>query len=241
LREFLLDAWSELIRRRDEILGGIDRATAQYETIPNEDVLAKMTDFVSSQGVIGRFLAAADHQHDEEKAPFLASGRVIDGMWHEIIDKVKAGREVLLSRMTAFARAEDERKRKLAFEAAQKAAEEAKALERKAERSGDEEDFEAAAAKYHQAETAIDLANARPAERTRTRGELGTVGSLRGTWKFFPEESELAALVKAAAAPGGASLLRYLAFNDKAIGFGVRSEKLRELPGCVIREERKYG
>ena len=60
--------------------------------------------------------------------------------------------------------------------------------------------------------------------------------TLKTTWKFDPEASDLMRLVKAVAA--GQAPLYYLTFATVRINVAVRTEKVRAIPGCAITEHK---
>lgn len=190
LRDRLHDDHADLIKRRDELLGAIERAP---KIIEDEETAGKMADFVNVQ--LSKFLKRAKAVHEDEKAPFLAAGRTVDSFWHSLADEIEKGKKALDVTRKAYAdkKAAEERRRR--EEEARKAREEQQRLEREAaERAAalrEEEDLEAAlaaeeAAKQARlaAETAAREAAAKPAELGRTRGEYGGITTLKQFWNF---------------------------------------------------------
>ena len=76
----------------------------------------------------------------------------------------------------------------------------------------------------------------KPAELSRVKANSAASAACARHGKFDEAASDLMELAKAVVA--GKAPLEYLAFNSVRIGIAVRSEKLRECPGLVIKEER---
>ncbi len=223
--------------RRNEILAGIERFKSKYPTISDDDVQGRATDFAGRTGAIAKFLQEAERTRETEKRPFIDGGAQVDLFIKNLIADVNAGRAVLLERMNTYAKAKEKAARERAEKEAEAARLRAVEAEKLALASMQEDALDEAAVAYQEAERARDRALAPAAELSRTAGIATTgVSSLRSTWKFDPDSSDLMALVQAVAK--GEAPLRYLAFNTTNIGFAVRSEKIRQIPGCVIREER---
>ena len=185
--------------------------------------------------------------HVLEKEPVLRASKAIDGAKNALIDqivvtdakgKVQRGVSAPINRIvewgtwyTDWTNAEKLQNEKAEAERKRAAAEIA-ALAAMA--SDDPEALDKAATAYQEAEQADAAVNAPAADRTRVHGVYGGVMSSRTTWQFIEHESELADLVAAAAKDP--RLLVYLQFNASRIGYAVRSEKVRSVPGVVIKE-----
>ena len=190
LVERLHETHADLIKRRDELLGAVERAP---EDITDEDTAGKMADFVDGQ--INKFLKRAKVVHQGEKEPFLIAGRTVDGFWHFLSDDLEDGKKALNARRKKYAdkKAAEERKRReeearLAREAEERARKEAE--ERAAALKADE-DLDAAIAAEEAAETArreaeeaAKRAAAKPAELGRSRGDYGGMTTLKQFWNF---------------------------------------------------------
>ena len=190
LLDRLREDHAELIRRRDELLGGIDRAP---ERITDEETAGKMADFVSEQ--IDKFLKASKAIHQNEKAPFLAAGRTVDSFMHTLIDEIEKGKVRLNAVRKKYADAKAAEERRRLEEEARKAREEAQRLEREAaERAAAmsrDEDLAAAVRAEEAAEQArLDAqkaakdAAAKPAVLGRSRGAYGGLTTLKQFWDF---------------------------------------------------------
>lgn len=123
----LCEDHADLLKRRDELLGGIGRAPKEIE---DEDTAGRMADFVQKQ--IDPFLKRAKDVHQAEKEPFLSGGRTVDGFWHTLIDDIEKGKAALNVVRKAYAdkKAAEERRRR--EEEARKAAEVARLAREKA-------------------------------------------------------------------------------------------------------------
>ncbi|MCH7936631.1 MAG: hypothetical protein IH994_06020 [Proteobacteria bacterium] len=181
---------ADLISRRDELLGGIDRAP---EAIEDEKTAGIMADFVQKQ--IDKFLKRAKAVHADEKEPYLSGGRTVDGFWHSLIDDIETGKLKLNAARKKFADDKAAKERKAREEAARLAREEQERLQREAEEQAaklrEEKDLqaaveaeEAAEAARLVAEKAAKVAAAKPAEMGRTRGEHGGMTTLKQFWNF---------------------------------------------------------
>lgn len=239
LQLWLTAEWRDLIARGEEIQAGIERFLTTYPTIPNDDIMAKATDFTAGKGgAINTYLQSAKRRHEEEKAPWLALGRTVDAFHTRITASIVKGQGDIRARTTAYAVRKDNEARAAAQQAAAAAAAAAEAAAQAALKSMRPKQLDAAEQLAKDAEAAAAAANASSAANSRTYGNLGTVGSLRSTWKFNEAESDILALARAVLE--GRAPAHYLAFNETRINFAVRSEKVRDIPGCVIREEKSY-
>lgn len=185
--------------------------------------------------------------HSIEKAPILVATRVIDNAKNRLLAKIQqtdtkgrllAGADAPLNRLrdrtTIYANWLEQERRREAVEEAERLRLEAEAQAAKAAQTSDPQAFDQAAEAFAVAEQAQEVAEARPSERTMVYGAEGGRMHLTGRWSFVEAESDLMKLVKAVAA--GEAKLEFLSFNTSRIGYAVRSEQVRDVPGCVIRE-----
>jgi|SRR5215472_5989786 len=237
VQEWLQDTHAALIRRRDEILAGAARFSAAYPNgIPDEEVLGRVGDFAGGKGIMGAFLRECGNERTAEKAPFLAGGKAVDGFFATLTEPVERVQSHMRSQATAYSvKLEAERREKARLEAERLAAEAALAEDHAVE-TMDEADLQAAMDVAKEAEAAAALAEAPAAELSRVRGDLGVVVSLRSRWVPDFENADLLTLVKAVAA--GKAPLAYLDFHRTRIGFAVRSERVRDIPGVPVVEQK---
>jgi hypothetical protein len=189
LAEVLDDETQTLRDRRDELLGSASRAPAVVE---DDESAGKVADLVR--------LISACHKNAEaarvsSKEPYLAAGRLVDATYKKITDPLDAAKRKLESVLTLFQRrkAEEERLRREA-EARRQREEEDRLRKEAAERAAKietPEDLDAAIAietaatqASADANAAQKAAEAKPADLSRARGDLGAVASLRRFWDF---------------------------------------------------------
>lgn len=188
LRQSLLDRFSDLLKRRDDLLA----AASRVPEIADEDVARRVSDFIKQVTAASK---AADTARIGAKEPYLEGGRGIDGFFKAISDPLANVKKSVEANLTAYLRekeAEERRKRmeaeRLAREAAETAIREAEEAE-KALRDQQSLDAavqagKAADAARADAVKAMQAAAAKPAELSRVRGDFGAVSSLRTEWTF---------------------------------------------------------
>jgi len=188
LREKLLDENSSLISRRDELLA----AAARMPEIKTDEIAGRISDFVKQ---LTALVKASETQRTGAKEPYLEGGRNVDGFFKAITDPVEKVKNDTQRKLTVYLREKEEAERRarmeqerLAREAAEKAAKEAA---QKAKDAADAAALDGAIEAEKAAEVAAaDLAKAqqaaevKPAELSRTRGEYGSMSSLRTEWVF---------------------------------------------------------
>lgn len=233
LRERLAEQSAALLRRRDELLGSVARVPA---AVTDEETSGKVADLVKLMMACHK---AAEGTRIAEKEPFLASGRAVDAFFKAVTEPLEAAKKLIESRLTTYQRkkAEDERRAREA-EAARVAAEAERlrvAAEAAAAAISTPADLDSAVtAEALAEEAAADTvqaareAAAKPAELSRTRGDLGAVASLRTYWDFADLDREKLDLSR---------LRPYIAVADleKAVRAYIRAGG-RELAGVRIFE-----
>lgn len=234
-------AWSEwmasVYREHEDRLKDLEKHTDDFFTkypAINSEIQAAVAADIRAELTALRGLTVAEHT--KQKAPILAATRAIDGYQSAFATRIDEKIKMIRDAANAFLIAEDAKRvaeerrvAELARQAAQKAADEAAATMNAAA-------LMSASRQAAQAERLTTEAEQPAGKRTRVVGDMGGAMSLRTTWKFDAEQSDLMTLVKAVAA--GQADIRFLAFNGVVIGQAVRSEKLRSLPGCKIYEHR---
>ena len=239
LREDLAEAHADLIARRDELLAGVERAPT---TVTDEDMNKRLTDF---GGQLAKAAKLAEARHEIAKRPHLEAGRVVDAFFVAgIAARLRAASKTIADRLTVFqkakeaaarkaaeeaerARREEERKAREASEAAFRAAQ---AAERDAKSQAERDaamqraiDAEADANRAaEQARLSAAIAASKPADLSRTHGDLGTTSSLRPSWKYE--------VVDPAAEPR-----EYLVLDDQKIRAAIKSG-VRQIVGLRIFE-----
>ena len=190
LRDRLAETHAPLIARRDELLAAIERAP---ESIDDDETAGKMGDF--SQKSIAACLKALEGTRVAEKEPYLSGGRSVDGFFHSVAAPLEKGKKRIDARRKDYLDRKAAEERKARIEAERIAREEAEAAARAAAEAAakikEEQDLDAAIAAEHaankakaDAEKAAKAAAAKPADLSRTRGEQGSVSSLKQIWLF---------------------------------------------------------
>jgi hypothetical protein len=188
LRDKLRDENYELIMRRDELLA----AAARVPEVTSDDVAGKVTDFVKQLAALGK---AADAKRVGAKEPFLEGGRTVDGFFKAITDPVATAKTGVERKLTTYLRDKEARARREREEQERQAREAAEAARRDAEERAkamrDQASLQAAVEAEKAAElAAADLVRAeqaatvKAAELSQTRGEYGSLSSLRTVWTF---------------------------------------------------------
>lgn len=239
LRETLHDANGDLLRRRDALLEAAERVP----TIDSDDVAGKVTDFIKQLAALHK---AAEAKRTDAKEPYLEGGRNIDGFFKAITDPVSKAKVSVERRLTEYlrdkelrARREREEQERLAREAAARARAEA---EEKAKALADERDLNAALEAEKAAETATaDLvkaeqaADVKAAELSRTRGEYGSVSSLRTAWVFDEIDREAIDLEALRFHLPTDALEKAVRSFIKAGGRELRGTRIFETTAAVVR------
>lgn len=185
LQENLLANESELLALFDQMREAFERTP---DVVDSADMDARFGDFAKKQ--LGTLKKAMEAAQEKYKRPFTDGGKVVDGTFKRRMDEVERWQRALQVRQTAYklkveeeARkkaAEEARKRAEAEEAARKAAEEAAAKANDAKTLDDAIAAEEAARNAEAARIQAEQAqNARTADLTRSRGDLGSVSTLR--------------------------------------------------------------
>lgn len=150
--------------------------------------------------------------HTLAKKPFLEGGRVVDAVLNaELAGSLKEAQVWLQGPMTAYAREKEARLRREAAEQ----------LARGQQAQHNAEDELEASMLREQA--ALDASTLKPADLSRTRGDFGTVSSLRGKWTY--EVTDINAVPR-----------ELLMVNDAAVKAAIKGGA-RELAGLRIYQE----
>lgn len=187
LGEHLAENTGALIKRRNDLLASVENAPAE---ITDDIGAGKMADLIK---LIGACVRTAETGRTSAKEPFLAASRLVDSFFKKITDPLDTAKKTVERRLTLYQRnkAEAERRererseqqaRQAALKAAAEAAERAAAIET-------ETDLDAAISAEALADQAAadaieaaKVATASSAEMSRSRGDLGSVASLRTEW-----------------------------------------------------------
>lgn len=228
IRENLAEKHAALAARRDQLL----KAEGRVPEISDDDQAGKVGDLVR---LITAAVQAAELARKAEKEPHMAAARSVDGFFGSISEPLADLKTRVGRRLTAYLTAKAERERRAREDEARRLREEA---EKQAAAAAQVEAaapaaaaivMEQAIATEAQAVQAARAATAKPAELSRTRGDVGSVASLKTRW--IGEVSDRAALDVSALAPYIPAAALQTALNG-AIKAGVR-----EVRGCRIFQE----
>jgi hypothetical protein len=238
LRREIMEAWNTpVVVRRDELLASLSRFEEAYTDIPDEEIQAKASLLVRQMAA---HIEIAEGYHKRTKAPVLAASRTIDGLMHEMIDKLQTGAQRVRNKMTAYA----QRQR---IEAQRKADEEARARQAEADRLAAEaaeiakragpvaaapalDDAIAAderAADAARAATRVDVA---AATRVRTDGAVSSLGG-RWTWEVANKRELLEAILAGTVPMDAVDVSKPWADSMLKIKPEIKKSKAQPVPG----------
>ena len=189
IRENLAEQFRELAERAQQLLAAELRVPTE---VPDDDTAGKVSDFVKQ---ITACTKSAETHRTAAKQPHLDAGKTVDGFFKAISDPLDRLKARLGDRLTAYLRKKEAKAReerlateRLAQAEAQKARAAAAEAEAKAQTPAqlDHAIVAAATAQMATADAALasKAADVKPAELSRTRGDLGAVSSLRTFWDF---------------------------------------------------------
>ena len=197
LTEYLRESYPELITRHGDLM-----AAEPPDTIESEDSAGKMGDFIKQ---ISACIKALNTSRTGEKEPYLEGGRRVDGFFNKMktgLDALKTSCSKTLTDYQVKKESEERRRREAEERAAREAEEKARAEAAEAERRAAEAEAagkaaeadsqldnavtmtEVAEQKQAEASQAEKAAAANAAELSRSRGDYGSVASLRTVWDF---------------------------------------------------------
>lgn len=228
IREDLAEKHAVLAARRDQLI----EAEGRVPEIGDDDQAGKVSDLVR---LITAATQAAESARKTEKEPHMAAARAVDGFFRDIAEPLDALKTRVSRRLTAYLTAKAERERRAREDEARRLREEA---ERQATAAAQVEAaapaaaaivMEQAIATEAQAAEAARAAQAKPAELSRTRGDVGSVASLRVRW--VGEVTDRATLDLEALRP-------YLpiAALQTALNWAIKAG-VREIRGATIKRE----
>lgn len=179
-----------LLTRKDQLLAGVARVPA---TVEDEETAMRVADLVR---LIAATVKVGEDKRVARKEPFLAGGRAVDAFFkNRLIDPLARAKRQIEERLTIYQRRKAEEARRAAEAEARRKTEEAERLRLEA---AEREKTFTTEADLDQAITTNELARQaegdavqaqkvveqKPAEFSRTRGDLGAVASLRTVWDF---------------------------------------------------------
>ena len=190
--ERLNEQYIDLMARRDALLAGVENVP----TPEDDETAGKIGDFIKQ---VAATIKNANSNRVSEKEPYLDGGRQVDGFFKGITEPLDRAKKAIELKLNVYLRAKAETERRAAEEAAKQAAEDAKRAQEEAAQQAatmqDDDTLDVAvqadeAARQAEADSikAARDAEAKAAEFSRTRGDLGSVASLRTFWDFKIED-----------------------------------------------------
>lgn len=222
----LLEGANEAIRDRCDTLLN---AEGRLPLIDGDEAAGKVSDFIKQ---ITATCKTADGVRISTKEPYLEGGRVVDGFFTKgITDPLMAMKRRVEAKLTRYLQDKAERERRERQERERIArAEEERARKEAAEAAAavrtDEELDDAIAANDRSLQATAERlkaqgeTNAKPADLSRTRGDYGSVASLRTAWDY--EVSDLAAIPRA-----------FLLVNEAAVRAHIKA-RLKDQPPAAM-------
>ena len=187
MREFIAEDIHSLLARRDELLGSASRAPA---TVTDDEMAGKIADLVK---LIAACIKNAEADRVSRKEPFLEGGRVVDAVLRGVTEPLTKAKADIERRLTLYQRekadAERRRREEIARQEREEAERQSRAFEEAAAKAQTQADLdqaiEAEALAKQQAADAIEArkaAEAKPADLSRSRSDMGAVASLHRFW-----------------------------------------------------------
>lgn len=183
LQEALQEKTFALRSRHDELLAAVERIPAECA---DDETAGKIGDMIK---MITACHKSFETQRVGEKEPYLTLGRTVDGFYKKFTEGLEGAKKRATKPLDAYLQKKAEEKRAAEREAARLQRIEADRLAREAEELAQANMTQASdatlkeAVKMDEQATKSDkLADARPAELARTRGDYGSLATLRTTW-----------------------------------------------------------
>lgn len=189
IRADLEERFRAILDRSADLLSAAERVPAAVE---DDETAGRIGDFIKQ---VTGCIKASEIARTSAKEPHLAAGRAVDGFFKGISDPLDKAKRSIESRLTTWLRKKEAAERaareeaaRVEREAAEKARREALAAEEaitNAKTLGEALEAEDRARKATaDAQAAQKAAEVKPAELSRSRGDLGSVASLRSFWDF---------------------------------------------------------
>ena len=226
---YLADVEGRLLGRRDELMAGVARFNQAHPFIIDDETQGHAGDFAKQ---ISAAIKQCNDAHALHKRPFLEGGRAVDSFFKGTVETLKLGLADVRRPMLAFAlkkEAEEREQRRLDAAAAQAEADRIREqLADEQMRAAEQEAALRTPVTIEEAIVAADVAlradraaDARAADLTRTRGDLGSVSSVRELWDVEVEDLSLVPP-------------QYLMFDVEAARRDVQQRQVRDIPGCRV-------
>lgn len=228
-----------LVARRDQLLD----AEARIPAIEDEDTARRAGDYIKQIMAATKALEGA---RVAAKEPFLEGSRVVDGFFKMVSEPLAKLKRKVEDNLTLFLRKKADAERREREERERQAREEEAQRRREAEeaaaRMRSQQDLDEAVAadeRARQAEAdrvkATKEAEAKAAEMSRTRGEYGSVSSLRTDWDFSDVDRETLDLETLRPHLPRDAIDRALRSFIRAGGREIRGAQIFQVTNAVVR------
>ncbi len=186
LQNRLAEDSQSLIKRQVDLIG----AEGRLPDIDNDDGAGKASDYIKQ---VTSCAKALDTARVGAKEPFLEGGRSVDGFFKSYTDPLAALKKRVEGRLGVYLREKADKERRAREEEARIAAEAAAAREAETMKLAEVEGLapdvanaalDGAVQAQVTAEQTQKAAEAKPADLARTRGDFGSLATLRREWTF---------------------------------------------------------
>lgn len=189
LQSDLAERYGATTSRAQDLL---DAATRVPEVIGDDETAGKVGDFIKQ---VMACMKNAEAARVKEKEPHLAAGRTVDAWFKKITDQLDGTKRGIEKRLTVWLREKEAAERAVREEEerirrvlAEKAAAAARAAEQAIKDAATMDEAIAAEERRKKAQADADKAareaEAKAAELSRSRGDMGSMSSLRTFWDF---------------------------------------------------------
>lgn len=189
LQSDLAERYGATMTRAQDLL---DAAMRVPDVIGDDETAGKVGDFIKQ---VMACMKNAEAARVKEKEPHLASGRTVDAWFKKITDQLDGTKRGIEKRLTVWLREKEAAERaareeaaRIEREAAEAARREAMAAEQAIKDAASMDEAIAAEERRKKAQADADKAareaEAKAAELSRNRGDMGSVSSLRTFWDF---------------------------------------------------------
>lgn len=215
LQQQLAEAETPLIARKHQLL---DSAARAPEIITDDETAGKVGDLIK---LITAAIKAAETARTSAKEPHLEAGRAVDGFYKTmLLDPLDRAKRTVQGRLSIFLEQKAIAARRAAEEEAARQREEAERLAAEAEAKADDAKLDEAVVAEAKAIEAAELAEAKPAALSQTRGDYGSVSGLRTTWEF--DVADFALIPR-----------RFLILNETAVKAHIKT-RFRDQPPAPV-------
>lgn len=214
LRERLAISAADLTKRADELVGAAGRIPAKIE---DESTAGKLAAFVKQITVHEK---AVEERRKTEKGVFDELGKVVQGFFTPVLDKLSGAKRTANDRLLAYQRELQRQAEESRLRAEEEARRQREAAEKLAAAAQTDADLNKAIAIEEKAQQAEQQAAAVAPAPTQIRSDYGAVASVRKTLAY--ELTDLAQVPR-----------QFLMLNEKAVKAHMATAPKGQLPAAV--------